>query len=103
MPEFCRRHHLSERDTSTGRMAGGKSPLDVDDCPAEKTRRTPKLSTTLPSAIPSQVHLDYLFVLTVADIAATNPNFGTPVRATLLTQLYLEALQSNPPGFDTPY
>lgn len=41
-------------------------------------------------AIPSQAHLDYLYVLTVCDISATNPKLWNTWRASLLRQLYIE-------------
>src|SRR5690606_38526004 len=42
------------------------------------------------SSLPSQVHLEYLYILTVCDISATNPKLWNSWRASLLRQLYTE-------------
>ena len=44
--------------------------------------------TTFASEVDSLMHLDYLYVLTVADIRATNPRLWNDWRASLLLELY---------------
>ena len=53
-------------------------------------------------AVPSQVHLDYLYVLTVCDISATNPKLWNTWRASLLRQLYIETKRALRRGSETP-
>lgn len=49
-----------------------------------------------------QLHLDYLFLLTVADINATNPTLWNSWRAQLLRQLYSATKRALSRGLDNP-
>lgn len=99
--KFCRRHHLSERDTQLVEWLV-ENHLLMSMTAQRKDTQDPQVIHDFAVTIPSQVHLDYLFVLTVADIAATNPKLWNTWRATLLTQLYLEARRAIRRGLDNP-
>lgn len=49
-----------------------------------------------------QMHLNYLFALTVADVNATNPNLWTTWRASLMRQLYSETRRALRRGLENP-
>lgn len=50
----------------------------------------------------SQMHLDYLYLLTVADLNATNPRLWNGWRAALLNQLYAETARTFRRGLENP-
>ena len=54
------------------------------------------------SKVGNRSRLDYLFLLTVADIRATNPNLWNSWRETLLTDLYKNTARSFERGLDDP-
>ncbi|MFT7185187.1 MAG: [protein-PII] uridylyltransferase [Pseudohongiellaceae bacterium] len=99
--EFCDRHHLSERDTTLTSwlienhllMSMTSQKKDIDD---------PEIIHLFAERIPSLTHLEYLYVLTVCDIAATNHNLWNSWRASLLQQLYIETRRTIRRGIDEP-
>lgn len=99
--EFCDRHHLSERDTTLISwlienhllMSMTAQKKDIDD---------PEVIHHFAEKIPSLTHLEYLYVLTVCDIAATNHNLWNSWRASLLQQLYIETRRTIRRGIDEP-
>ena len=50
----------------------------------------PEVVADFAAHVKSQMRLDYLYALTVADINATNPNLWNGWRATLMRHLYYE-------------
>jgi len=99
--EFCDRHHLSERDTTLISwlienhllMSMTAQKKDIDD---------PEIIHLFAEKIPSLTHLEYLYILTVCDIAATNQNLWNSWRASLLQQLYIETRRTIRRGIDEP-
>ena len=98
---FCEKHHFSERDTKLVSwlvenhllMSMTAQKKDIDD---------PEVIHDFAQLIPSLTHLDYLYVLTVCDIAATNPNLWNSWRATLMQQLYIETRRTLRRGTERP-
>ena len=86
--QFCRRHHLGTWDTMLVgwlvekhlMMSGVAQREDIQD---------PSVIRDFALAVGDQLHLDYLYVLTVADINGTNPSLWNTWRASLLRSLYL--------------
>jgi [protein-PII] uridylyltransferase len=84
---FCKRHHLGKWDTSLVAwlvqnhllMSGVAQREDIDD---------PQVIKDFALRIGDQIHLDYLYVLTICDINGTNPSLWNTWRASLLRKLY---------------
>ncbi|RMF16341.1 MAG: [protein-PII] uridylyltransferase [Gammaproteobacteria bacterium] len=98
---FCRRHHLSERDT---RLVSWlvRHHLLMSMTAQRKDPSDPEVVHEFARMIDSQVHLDYLYTLTVCDISATNPKLWNTWRGALLRQLYTETVRVMRKGLDSP-
>lgn len=98
---FCKHHHFSDRDTKLVSwlvehhllLSMTAQKKDIDD---------PEVIHEFATRIPSLTHLEYLYILTVCDIAATNPNLWNSWRATLLQQLYIETRRAIRRGLEQP-
>jgi len=100
--EFCQRHHLSDRDTQL--VAWLVEHHLLMSITAQKSDITdPDIIHDFARRIPSKVHLDYLYVLTVCDISATNPSLWNTWRDSLLRQLYIETKRALRRGTDKPF
>ena len=98
---FCHRHHLSERDTQLISWLV-ENHLLMSMTAQRKDISDPDIIHAFARAVPSQAHLDYLYVLTVCDISATNPKLWNTWRASLLRQLYIEAKRALRRGTENP-
>ncbi len=98
---FCQRHHLSQRDTQLVCWLI-ENHLLMSMTAQKKDIQDPDIIHSFAMEIPSQIHMDYLYVLTVADIDATNPSLWNTWRASLLRQLYLEAKRALRRGIEKP-
>ncbi len=99
--EFCKRHHLSSRDTSLVCWLV-QNHLLMSMTAQRKDPSDPGVIQVFASLMLSQVHLDYLYILTVADISATNPKLWNTWRAALLRQLYTETIRAMRRGEQSP-
>lgn len=98
---FCKRHHLSERDTQLASWLV-ENHLLMSMTAQRKDISDPDIIQGFARSMPSQAHLDYLYILTVCDISATNPKLWNTWRASLLRQLYIETKRALRRGTDTP-
>lgn len=98
---FCQRHHLSERDTQLISWLV-ENHLLMSMTAQRKDISDPDIIHAFAQAMPSQAHLDYLYVLTVCDISATNPKLWNTWRASLLRQLYIETKRELRRGTESP-
>ncbi|WP_417501233.1 [protein-PII] uridylyltransferase [Marinobacter sp.] len=98
---FCERHHLGERDTQLVSWLV-ENHLLMSMTAQRKDISDPDIIRSFARAVPSQAHLDYLYILTVCDISATNPKLWNTWRASLLRQLYLEAKRALRQGTEIP-
>ncbi|PAV24846.1 UTP--GlnB (protein PII) uridylyltransferase GlnD [Tamilnaduibacter salinus] len=99
--DFCQRHHLSDRDTQLVAWLV-RNHLLMSMTAQRKDISDPNIIHEFARAVPSQVHLDYLYAMTVCDISATNPKLWNTWRATLLRQLYIEAKRALRRGTEKP-
>ena len=98
---FGEQHHLSERDIKLISWLV-EHHLLMSMTSQRKDIADPEVIQEFAEQIPSPFHLDYLYVLTVCDIAATNPSLWTAWRASLLQQLYVETRRAMRRGNDRP-
>lgn len=98
---FCKRHHLGERDTQLASWLV-ENHLLMSMTAQRKDISDPDIIRSFARALPSQAHLDYLYILTVCDISATNPKLWNTWRASLLRQLYMEAKRALRSGTEIP-
>ncbi|MFG6668352.1 [protein-PII] uridylyltransferase [Halomonas sp. HNIBRBA4712] len=99
--QFCRRHHVSSHDTSLVRwlvehhlvMSMTAQKRDISD---------PDVIRDFAFTVRDETRLDYLYVLTVADINATNPTLWNGWRASLLRQLHAETKRALRRGLKNP-
>ena len=87
---FCESHKLSNADTELVCWLV-ENHLYMSTVSQREDIYDPKVVINFASKVNSEVRLDYLYALTVADINATNPSLWNSWRATLLRHLYLEA------------
>ncbi|SFH95976.1 [protein-PII] uridylyltransferase [Modicisalibacter xianhensis] len=98
---FCERHGLTPRDTRLVTwlvehhllMSMTAQKRDISD---------PDVIREFAAQVRDEVHLDYLYVLTVADITATNPSLWNGWRASLLRQLHGETKRALRRGLENP-
>jgi len=99
--EFCRNHALSEYDTRLAAwlvrnhllMSATAQRQDVND---------PDVVNAFAAAVGDRVHLDYLYLLTIADIRATSPTLWNTWKGTLLNTLYTSTRNALRRGLTNP-
>ncbi|MHB0776811.1 [protein-PII] uridylyltransferase [Halomonas sp. WWR20] len=96
---FCERHGLSGRDT---RLVAWlvKHHLLMSMTAQKRDISDPDVIREFAEQMRDEVHLNYLYVLTVADINATNPSLWNGWRASLMRQLYTETKRVLRRGLD---
>ena len=98
---FCKNHGLSSRDSNLVVWLV-KNHLLMSAVSQRKDISDPEVIQQFAQHVGDQNRLDYLFVLTVADINATNPNLWNAWRGSLLRQLYTETKRALRRGLENP-
>ncbi len=98
---FCHRHGLSSFDT---RLVAWlvRHHLILSLTAQKKDIHDPAVIHDFARQMGDQMHLDYLYLLTVADIRATNPKLWNTWRDSLLWQLYEATRRALRRGLDSP-
>lgn len=86
--DFCQRHGISRRDTDLVKWLV-QNHLLMSMTAQRKDISDPDIIHEFATAIGDQDTLNYLYLLTVADIRATNPNLWNSWKDALLKELYL--------------
>jgi [protein-PII] uridylyltransferase len=98
---FCERHGLNKRDSNLVAWLV-ENHLLMSSVAQRQDISDPDVIRNFALAMGDQLHLDYLFVLTVADINATNPTLWNAWRASLLRQLFTETKRALRRGLENP-
>ncbi len=98
---FCRRHHLGKWDTHLVSWLV-RNHLKMSMTAQRRDISDPEVIHDFAMDVCDLVHLDYLYVLTVADINATNNTLWNNWRATLLRQLYMDTKRALRRGLENP-
>jgi [protein-PII] uridylyltransferase len=99
--QFCSRHGLSSFDT---RLVAWlvRHHLILSRTAQKKDIHDPAVIHDFAREMGDQMHLDYLYLLTVADIRGTNPKLWNTWRDSLLWQLYEATRRALRRGLDHP-
>jgi len=98
---FCRRHGISARETRLVSWLVEKHLL-MSSVSQKQDLSDPEVIHNFALAVGDQMHLDYLFALTVADINGTNKELWNTWRASLMRQLYMETKRALRRGLENP-
>lgn len=99
--EFCLQHQFSKRES---RLVAWlvEHHLLMSSISQKQDLSDPQIIHDFALKIRDQIHLDYLYVLTVADMNATNPDIWNSWRASLLRELYLQTKRALRRGLENP-
>lgn len=86
--QFCQAHNINPKDTKLAEWLV-QHHLVMSVTAQKKDIYDPRIIDEFANFVRDARHLDYLYVLTVADMNATNSQLWNNWRATLLKQLYL--------------
>ncbi len=98
---FCQQHGLSKYDTNLVVWLV-KSHLVFSLTAQRQDISDPKVIQDFAQFVGDEIHLNYLYLLTMADIRSTNPNLLTSWKQALLQELYLSTKQALQRGLANP-
>ncbi|MGD8311451.1 MAG: [protein-PII] uridylyltransferase [Gammaproteobacteria bacterium] len=99
--EFCIRHDLGNYDTELVAWLV-RWHLLMSSTAQRKDISDPDIINSFARIVGDTIHLDYLYLLTVADIRATNPDMWNAWRDSLLKQLYYNTRRALQRGLQEP-
>lgn len=99
--QFCERHNMSRWDTNMVVWLV-RNHLLMSSVAQRQDISDPEVIHNFALKMGDQIHLDYLYSLTVADVNATNPTLWSSWKASLMRQLYLETKLALRRGLERP-
>lgn len=99
--QFCQHHGLTAVDTKLVAWTI-RHHLAMSTTAQRKDISDPEIITEFAHFVGSLRYLNFLYLLTVADIRGTNPEMWNSWKANLLQQLYLSTEQALKRGLDNP-
>ncbi|MDX1592752.1 MAG: [protein-PII] uridylyltransferase [Gammaproteobacteria bacterium] len=99
--QFCRDHYLGRYDTQLVTWLVDHH-LAMSRTAQREDTSDPDVINSFANLVADQVRLDYLYLLTVADIRATNPTLWTSWKETLLAELYTSTKRALRRGLEHP-
>ena len=99
--EFCTRHGFGEYDTNLVAWLVRRHLL-MSVTAQRRDISDPEVVSEFAAAVGDHVHLDYLYLLTVADIRGTNPGLWNDWKDALLHDLYRSTVRALLRGLDNP-
>jgi [protein-PII] uridylyltransferase len=99
--EFCRQHGLSEYDTNLVTWLI-RSHLLMSTTAQRKDISDPEVINEFAAQVGKQEYLDYLYLLTVADVRATSPTVWNSWKDALLAELYHTTVKALRRGLSNP-
>ncbi len=98
---FCVTHGLGQFDTNLVAWLV-KTHLEMSSTAQKKDLSDPEVINTFAQIMGDKTHLDYLYLLTVADIRGTNPTLWNGWKDSLLKELYRKTLKAIRRGVENP-
>jgi [protein-PII] uridylyltransferase len=98
---FCLEHGLSQYDARTVAWLV-RHHLTLSMTAQKKDISDPAVINSFATLVGDHIHLDYLYVLTVADVRGTNPKLWNSWKATLFRDLYLQTARALRRGLENP-
>lgn len=99
--QFCLHHGLSRFDADLVAWLV-RNHLAMSMTAQHKDISDPEIINEFASMVADRTHLDYLYLLTVADIRATNPNLWNSWKDALMKELYRAARYALERGLERP-
>ena len=99
--DFARRHSLSEQEIELLKWLV-ENHLLMSSISQREDTSDPDVIHKFARHVGDQIHLDHLYVLTIADINATNPHLWTDWKGSLMHNLYFETKRVLQMGMEQP-
>jgi len=99
--QFCVRHNITEHDTKLICWLV-RNHLVMSTTAQRKDISDPDVIHEFSEKVGNSENLNYLYLLTIADIRATNPKLWTGWKDSLLKELYIATLNALRRGLDNP-